>query len=150
MASIFERVRLKPSQLRTVAERRYADADALRKTGQNARANGVMYLGGFVLECLLKANLLETYTWLQNRSPTSASESVLWNLCYLKHDLASILAKLPALRRQLAEYDPNLLLTLEALCAIWTVHARYSPHQATMKDAADFLNQIKEIRRCLG
>jgi len=36
--------------LRTVADRRFDDADALRQTGRNARANGAMYLGRFVEE----------------------------------------------------------------------------------------------------
>ena len=63
---IFQKVRLRPTQLRTVANRRFGDAEALRETGQNARANGVMYLGGFVIECLLKAQLLERFRWLQS------------------------------------------------------------------------------------
>ena len=58
---IFLKVRLRPTQLRTVAERRFDDAVALRQTGKNARANGAIYLGGFAIECLLKARLLEDF-----------------------------------------------------------------------------------------
>src|SRR2546423_1022905 len=146
MASIFDKVRLKPSQLRTVAERRFADADALRRTRQNARANAVMYLGGFVLECLLKARMLETYGWLQSRGPTTAAEARLRSLCYRSHDLAGILASLPDLSRQLAEEDlrrggrARLLPMLDMLCAEWTVHARYSPHDEVMGTASAFLS----------
>jgi hypothetical protein len=47
---IFTRMRLGPAALRTVAERRFDDAMSLKRTGQNARANGAMYLAGFVIE----------------------------------------------------------------------------------------------------
>jgi hypothetical protein len=33
----------------------FGDAAALRDTKKNERANGAMYLAGFVVECLLKA-----------------------------------------------------------------------------------------------
>jgi hypothetical protein len=75
---IFKKIRLTPTQLRTVAERRFADAEALRDTKANARANGTMYLAGFVVECLLKAKLLERYRWLQSASsPTGKTKSEL-------------------------------------------------------------------------
>jgi len=65
--TIFDKLRLiRPTQLRTVADRRFGDADSLRRTGRNARANGAMYLGGFVIECPLKALLLEKFPWLQS------------------------------------------------------------------------------------
>jgi len=63
---IFARVRVSPTQLRTVAERRFDDASYLRESGKNARANGAMYLAGFVLECLLKARLIEKYSCLRS------------------------------------------------------------------------------------
>ena len=89
---------MRPTQLRTVADRRFDDANALRRTGQNARANGAMYLGGFVIECLLKAQLLERSGWLQTaRSPEGRNKEDrhLWSLCFRSHDLDEILARLP-------------------------------------------------------
>lgn len=97
--TIFEKVKLRPAQLRTVADRRLDDADALRKTGKNARANGAMYLGGLVVECLPKAKLLERFPWLQKAgSPEgrTSQEKRVWSLCYRSHDLDEILARLPA------------------------------------------------------
>ena len=88
--NIFQKVRLHPTQLRTVADRRFADADVLRKTGKNTRANGSMYLGGFVIECLLKAMLLERYPWLQTAGSPQVrgkDDQYLWSLCYRSHDL---------------------------------------------------------------
>jgi hypothetical protein len=157
MAEIFDRVRLTPRQLRTVADRRLADAECLRKTGANARANGAIYLAGFVLECLLKAQLLEEHPWLQGpiSSNASSEEQRLWSLCYRSHDLEGILDHLPRLRKRLADRDEHIsggtriLGQVQRLCTAWTVHARYSPHQATMADAEEFLDHIKEVRRWL-
>jgi hypothetical protein len=155
--SIFDRVRLRPSQLRTVAERRYADAECLRKTGDNERANGAMYLGGFVIECLLKARLLDEHPWLQaplgpNPSP---EEQRLWSLCYRSHDLDEMLTYLPGLIDELARRDrnegrrPSLVESLRRLCNQWTIQARYSPRSETMAVASKFLDQIKDLKECL-
>src|SRR4051794_15730346 len=125
MAKVFERIsRLKPSQLRTVAERRYADAECLLRARNNERLNGAMYLGGFVLECLLKARLLETYPWLQSRPPDNRSyERTLWSLCYRSHDLDEIPARLPGVTRDWLDRYPDgreRLLILQRLCSEWT------------------------------
>jgi len=155
MPSIFDRVRLNPRQLRTVAERRLADAEWLRKSGENERANGAMYLGGFVLECLLKARLLEEHPWLQGplgANPTP-EEQRLWSLCYRSHDLAEILERIPGLLRQLERQDQeegrDRLRRLKRLCSEWTIQARYSPQSATMTEAAGFLTNVKELKECL-
>lgn len=61
-AKIFDkRSELKPPAMRTVAERRFADAQALINTKMNARANGAIYLAGFVIEILLKTQLDDKY-----------------------------------------------------------------------------------------
>jgi hypothetical protein len=81
-----------------VAERRFGDADCLRKSGVNERANGAMYLAGLVIECLLKAKLMEASPWLQNAGSAEAgprAERHRWSLCYRSHDLDEILAELP-------------------------------------------------------
>ena len=102
---LYQRMRLRPAQMRTVAERRFADADSLRKTKLNARANGAMYLGGFVIECFLKAKLLEKYKWLQSPpgdlAKRSQDERALHALCYQQHDLAGLLDRLPEVKRRL-------------------------------------------------
>ena len=151
--SIFDRVRLRPSQLRTVADRRFDDAILLVNSGHNARANGAMYLGGFVIECLLKAALLEKYGWLQitGSAPTRSSEDQrLWSLCYRLHDLDRILALLPEIQARLSTAAPlariNLLPKLKSSCANWTIFARYSPHSAIMAEAEDFLATVKELK----
>jgi hypothetical protein len=150
--SIFQKERLRPSQLRTVADRRFGDADALRRTGRNARANGAMYLGGFVIECLLKAKLLEKRGWLQaarSSEGLSKNDVHLWSLCYRSHDLDAILAKLPEIDERLSRVEQRgsnrLIQSLKSICAGWTVYARYSPRSADIDDAESFLEQIKEL-----
>jgi len=153
---IFSRVRLRPSQMRTVADWRFADAEALRRTGKNAHANGAMYLAGFVIECLLKAQLLEKHPWLQSASSPEGRtprEQRLWSLLYRSHNLDEILDYLPSVRKRVAQEEQRgvreLTRALNTVCAEWTVFARYSPHSADIDDARDFLDQVKELRRCL-
>lgn len=138
--------------MRTVAERRFADADCLRKTGQNERANGAMYLGGFVIECLLKAKLLEKHKWLQGSpgdlSKRSKPERELYSLCYQKHDLDGLLAHLPHVTQVLS--SRGLLKSLKDICGSWTVFARYSPRATTSENAKAFLADIKELKKWLS
>ena len=115
-----------------------------------------MYLGGFVIECLLKANLLEQFGWLQSaRSPEGRSKDDrhLWSLCYRSHDLDEILAKLPGVVERLSRLEQRgssrLVQSLKSICAEWTIHARYSPHSADIGDAGRFLDRIKELKSCL-
>lgn len=155
--SIFRKRQLNPSQLRTVAERRFGDADALRQTGKNARANGAMYLGGFVVELLLKAKLLERFPWLQNASSNpnrSPRDQRLWRLCYQSHHLDEILDLLPEVLAKLSKSQQaqshRLTQSLKSVCAQWTIYARYSPETALMDEASAFLDRIKELKRCLS
>lgn len=62
MSEIFKPLTdLRPSQLIAVADRRFDDAVALSETGDNARANGVQYLAGLVIEISLKAELVRQH-----------------------------------------------------------------------------------------
>jgi len=156
--SIFQKMRLGPAQLRTVANRRFDDAKALRKTGQNARANGAMYLAGFVVECLLKAKLIEKHAWLQH-APKVASlakpQQRLYDLCYRWHDLAELLDHLPELKQRLLELGRNrsagsgVIDSLLSVAGQWTIFARYSTRNATIDEAARFIEQVKEVKEWL-
>ena len=151
--SIFERMKLQPNQLRTVADRRFDDAVVLVNTEQNARANGAMYLGGFVVECLLKAALLEKYRWLQNAGSSThqfGDNQRLWTLCYRLHDLEELLTRLPELKDRIAASGTlgrtRLLPSLKAICVRWTIFARYSPRSAMIAEAEEFLAIIRELK----
>lgn len=156
MANIFEKIKLTPSQLRTVADRRFDDATYLCNSNQNRHANGVYYLGGFVLECLLKALMLEKHPELRNppRDAVKLTPHMRHriNLVYRWHDLTALLAALPeALSRlDIADRTGGLRTSMVDLCSLWNVFARYSPRTAMMRDASDFLKQIKDVKRWLG
>jgi hypothetical protein len=150
---IFKKARLRPSQIRTVAERRFADAVCLRKSNENERANGAIYLGGLVIECLLKAHLMEVSPWLQSAGSADAgpvAERYRWSLCYRSHDLDEILAELPDITLKLSRLDqrgrPRLVQSLRSICANWTIFARYSPKMATMAEARHFLDRVEELK----
>jgi hypothetical protein len=155
MGKIFERQRLTGSQLQTVADRRFSDAQYLESSGSNARANGVFYLGGFVIECLLKARLVEEYpTILSVRDPGSLSkpDREIWDLVFRSHDLDAMLARLPSLTRKMSTSrmgGSDALATLRKICGQWTIFARYSTHTETMEHASRFLGSIKELKKWL-
>lgn len=159
--NIAARVRLRPAQLRTVADRRFDDAETLRRTGQNARANGAIYLGGIVVECLLKARLLEQHPWLASQaSPQGLSrkEQSLWSLCYRSHNLDEILKSIPDLAKGLVNQSSkghsqrgsrNLLRSFKSVCSNWSIFIRYSPRMANIKEAQRFLDTVKELKEVL-
>jgi len=156
MTTIFDRVKLTPDRLRTAADRRFEDAQYLLGSGKNKHANGVYYLGGFVLACRLKAAALGRYPWLQNLSPSeqaslSRDDQRLYDLCYRRHDLEGLLAYLSNLKQHLWEVDPSgrLYRSLQAGCSQWTIFARYSPQQAKIAQARVFLDQIRELKKWL-
>lgn len=157
MAKVFERQRLSAAQLRLVAQRRYDDADYLRCSGKNARANGVLYLGGFVIECLLKAKLVEQYPAVANeRDPAklAVADRELWNLLNRSHDLTDILNRLPDVRAKMLAVRHRgggvAYARLQAICNEWTIFARYSTRTETMAFASAFLDNIKELRSWLS
>jgi hypothetical protein len=142
--------------MRTVAERRFADAECLCDSGENERANGAMYLAGFVIECLLKAALFERHKWLQSSRSSeklSAADREIWSLCFRSQDLDENLAHMPEPTARLAalprESPGALLKSLKYVCGSWTIFARYSPHSDTIREASHFLDRVKGLKECL-
>jgi len=157
MSDIFQHTRLSPSQARTVAGRRLRDAECLEKTGENARANGVFYLGGLVVECLLKAELLSDFPEVASPLHVEHLSEVgrnLRNLIFRSHALDLMLDELVDLTRDLQKADERegrrRLRKLRAICATWTIFARYSPKTETMAHASEFLDDVREIERWLN
>jgi hypothetical protein len=156
VASIFQRPpRLTSRQLVTVAERRFDDAEALCDIGRNKHANGVQYLGGFVIELLLKAQLVRQFesTSRGRRSDSmSPQERRIWNL-FFTHDLTEILDRMPefeALIAKKGERDGRpYQATLRIICHTWTVYARYSPQTSNIGEARDWLERIRELKEVL-
>lgn len=131
-----------------VAERRYADAKALLKTGQNERMNGAVYLAGFVIEILLKAQLVAAYPSIAQKRHHDLQdhEREVWNLIWRQHQLDKILNKIPSLKESLnkmAERGGKTRLDmLIGLCGTWTIYARYSSHTINKADATEIIRRV--------
>jgi hypothetical protein len=152
---IFTKLRLTPGQLRAVAERRFADACCLRDSGKQERANGAIYMAGFVIECLLKALLLERHPNLQKPAdPAKLSESdrEVHGLLY-SHELDDMLGFLPELEKKLANVKTksgrSAWKEFNGICEQWTVYARYAPTSARLEEARSYLETIEEVKKWL-
>jgi len=154
--SIFQRQRsLTPSQLVTVATRRFEDARALCDTGKNAHANGAQYLCGFVVELLLKAHLVRQYAATANRPAHDVREAerMIWSLIYRSHDLEEMLSRLPqvqamVIKREEREGRPYWS-HLRGLCSEWTIYARYSTQTSQLSAAREMLRRVRELKEIL-
>jgi len=154
--SIFDReATLVPHAMRTVAERRFADAVALVATGANARANGAAYLAGFVIEILLKAQLVERYPSIARR-PSHAvpvAEREVWSLIWRRHDLEAMIGRLAYLEaaiKKRGEFDSrDYLADLKKICATWSVQARYSTRTMLMDEAARIVDRVRTLKELL-
>jgi len=140
----------------TVAQRRFEDAEALCDTEKNARANGAQYLCGFVVEILLKAQLiLRNSAVASKRSPEGMNDDDRnkWSLIFRSHDLGEMLAKLPELKKKVEERAQRtgkpLLEELLKICSTWTIYARYSTLTTNMHDARRFLERVRGLKEVL-
>ena len=91
--------------------------------------NGAMYMGGFVIECLLKALLLERHPNLQvavNPATLSVPDREAHRLLY-SHDLDEMLAFLPEVRVRLESIADSKghspWRAFHSVCAEWTIHS---------------------------
>ncbi len=153
---IFEKVAgLKPSTMNTVADRRFDDAEALRHTGQNARANGVAYLVGFVIEILLKANLVRKFPDIakKRQHQVAGGELEVWRLIWKQHDLEDMLLWLTELEAGLEKRGQrdtcDYVEELKKICATWTIQARYSSKTMPMSEAADLVERVRILKELL-
>ena len=155
-SSIFDKERrLKPAAMATVAERRFDDAEALSKTDENARANGVVYLAGFVIEILLKAQLVERYASIARKRQHEVleSEQEVWRLIWKQHDLEAMLDRMKeleaALKKRGERDGHDYLAELKKVCASWTIQARYSPRMMLMDEAKQWLERVRLLKELL-
>lgn len=154
-SNIFQKQRLTPGQFRAVAERRFKDARCLLESGKNERANGAIYMGGFVIECLLKAILLERHPNLQrpvDPATLSRPDREVLGLLY-SHALEEMLVFLPDLQLRIERQEKSSCLPLwhrfQTACEEWSVYARYSTRSATLAEAGGFLTTVQEVKQWL-
>ena len=110
-----------------VADRRRGDASVLL---QKKRYDGALYLGGYVVECMLKAAICQ---WIgEERLPER----------YMTHDLNW-------LREQAALMPPSRLHKQWEHVTRWDVAVRYSSQPVSAESARQFINAMEVIRRWL-
>jgi hypothetical protein len=157
MASIFDKqTDLVPSRMATVADRRFDDAVALCKTEENARAAGAMYLAGFVVEILLKAQLVRfasTVSRKQFHELQGEGERTVWSLIWRSHQLDEILEKLPKLQAAIEKSGQRAgepyLTWLKGICGVWSIHARYSSRGTTIVEAKQMIDRVRKLKELL-
>lgn len=101
------------------------------------RFSASIYLGGFVVECLLKAAL-----WPRR------FEEAIRRLLYASHDLTDLLEANPTLAQSLRN-DNTGNYELFVRLSNWNVRVRYNPTRIGKQDADKFMRQLTEIRRWL-
>jgi hypothetical protein len=153
--NIFAKVRLSPGQWRAVAEKRFGDAECLLKSEDNERANGVIYMAGFAVECLLKALLVERHPNLGkpvDPAKLSRSDREVFEALY-SHELDDMLGFLPELEKKLdgikTDSGRSAWTALNDICEEWAVFIRYSPSAAKVDQAKMYLDTVKEVKKWL-
>jgi hypothetical protein len=145
----------KPTAMATVAERRFGDSEALCRTGDNARANGAVYLAGFVIEILLKAKLVAAFppTARKRQRDVAAWEQDIWNLIWRRHDLGKMLGMLRDLEAVLVKQGErdgvNYVAELKKVDAEWSVLVRYSTRTMLMEEARQLLERVRILKEVL-
>ena len=145
----------------TVAQRRFEDAIALADTNNNARANGVVYLAGFVVEILLKARLIEKFPAIarkpeheiNDKKRIGDDEREIWRLIWKQHSLEGMLERLSELEaflKKKGERDgQDYVAELKKVFGIWTIQFRYSSQQMSMNEARNFLERVRLLKEQL-
>lgn len=147
--------RLTPGQARIVASWRLDDARFLWKSGGLKHLNGAVYLAGLVLDCLLKARLLEKFPSLRqaNIAALNNRDRRRWDLIYRGHDLEGLIVELPEVVEMLQENSPfgteRLDNVLKVACSSWSIHVRYLPKRIDRGYATEFLEQVEELKKWL-
>lgn len=124
-----------PGQLKTKSDQWFADARFLLSHHRFAAA---VYLGGFVIELLLKAML-----WPRRAEPPIGAK------IFSTHDLFELLELNRVLERAL--HSPELKSAYDSFqfLANWTVHVRYNPKSPSAEEARDFWRRLEEVRKWL-
>ncbi len=154
--NIFTKLRLKPDQMRAVAERRFGDSKCLVKSNDTDRANGAIYMAGLVIECLLKALLLDRHPNLRagiDPARLTSSDKEAFNLIYQRHELDDMCGFIPELEKKLSDVKTKSGLSawreFENICEEWAIHARYSAQFATLAKARRYLETVEEVKKWL-
>jgi hypothetical protein len=125
----------KKSQLQSKSDQLYADVDFLNKSERRSTA---VYLGGFVIELLLKAALRER-----------RSEAAVAALLGRTHDLGELLSKCGEVESELFNPTNARIKGSFDLLANWGVRIRYDPRVPSAAEARDYWGRLTEVRKWL-
>lgn len=125
----------KASQLRAKSDQWFADTEFLFKSKRWASC---VYLGGFVIELLLKSEL-----WAQRNDP------VIRKLLYSSHDLDQLRLACRRIDAKLSSPLENQIGSRFESLASWSVRIRYNPKIPSAGDAKFFMIRLKEVRKWL-
>jgi hypothetical protein len=125
----------KASQLRTKSDQWHADARFLHDSRRYAAS---VYLGGFVIELMLKAAL-----WPRRREPRIAS------LLHRSHDLRQLVEECQAIWAEIQKPPHARVLQSLEFLASWSVRIRYNPKQPSADDSADYRRRVELVRTWL-
>jgi hypothetical protein len=128
------------TDLRKAAFKRLRDARALLRGGKE-NARGAAYIGGYAVECKLKAIALEVFDcW--NLDQLAAKWRVREHDVYT-HGLEAILRHLPIYNKFRA--SPIWAKHFASHVNTWRVHWRYDPHDWPTGKAEAFLLSVEEV-----
>jgi HEPN domain-containing protein len=122
------------AQLITKSDQLFADTRFLFKSKRHAAA---LYLGGFVVECLLKAAV-----WKRRH------EKKIGQLLY-SHNLTALLEHNSGLAENIRRADAGAIYIQFVRLSNWNVRFRYNPAPVAYKDAEDFMRRLSEVRAWL-
>lgn len=128
------------TDLRKAAFKRLRDAKFLLRGG-NENARGAAYIGGYAIECKLKAIALEVFDcW------TLDGLAKKWKVndqAVYTHGLEAILRHLPVYKKFKA--TPIWGIHFASQVNAWRVHWRYDPHDWTVPRAQAFLDSVERV-----
>lgn len=102
---------------------------------EHKRRAALVYLGGFVIECMLKSAL-----WQRRHEPAIAV------LIGRSHDLHKLLNQLPLIEAKMRTPLADSVRSSFDVLANWTVRIRYNPKRPSPADALDYWGRLKEVR----
>lgn len=125
----------RPTQLREKSHQWFEEVRFLSKHDRRAAA---VYLGGFVIELLLKSLL-----WHRRSEPKVGV------LLHRLHDLEELLLTATDVSRQLASpANTEVRLGFQRL-ASWSVRVRYNPAIPSKRELVEFVHDLREVRTWL-
>ena len=135
MTSIFSHT--KATVLKKLVQIRLDDAKALLNTRFTARLNGAIYLGGYAVECAIKARICNERgeAFLRNDDKT--------------HDLAVLFDRLKENDNALQE-DINRKIKLKQIANEWNVELRYKIRILNHSEVSRFLDYVEEFVQWLS